>query len=281
MLNRPNTSTRQRIQEQMERMRPSFTLMYCSQDAKEPPISFKYEQRIFKLPPMQKVIISDVVGVPPGKAYDYSLGPSQPRPWRTKDTGRGPKERVTIAAAEKVVAHGVGLLWKRGVVMLTGAKSDMEEIERGSAMWRQDRQHRDEVIVGAFHKRLEDFIADPRNKHLSRPLMGRLEREAQTRLDSFRLQDSGVPVDTEFRCQAEDCSYWSMDASELKQHAQAAHGGEVILTGATAEVEKALEEREQKRQTKRAADLQAKRALLEAEAKEQPPAILGAVEAEV
>lgn len=263
-VSQPSASSRDKIREQMERMRPTFTLMYCSEDLKESPATFKYEQRTFRLPPMQKVAISDVTGVPPEKAYDRSLG-GQPQPWH----GRTPKDRVTIAPAEKVVSHGLGLLWRRGVVLLTGEPGDVAEIERGKAAWRVWRQHQDEVVLGAFHKRMEDFVSDPRNRHLPRPVMGKLEREAQSRLDSFRLQESGAPVDANLRCphSGDGCAYWSADADEMDRHVRASHGHDTVLTADTEAIDKALEEREVKRQEKRRAELEKKRAELEASAK--------------
>jgi hypothetical protein len=257
-------SARDRIRAQMERMRPTFTLMYCSEDPNENPASFKYEQRVFTLPPMKRVEISDLIGVPLDRAYDTIDG--QKKPWRTKTSGREPKETFTMAPADKVVSHAIGLLWDQGVVLLTGA-DDATEIEEGTKRWRTARQSQDEKIVGAFHARMEDFVSDPRNKHLPRPLMGKLERASQARLDRFRLQDAGAPVGADLRCQADGCSYWSPDPAELAIHMRASHGGEApVITADVVEIEKAQAERERKRAEKRADDLAKTKSRLMAEA---------------
>lgn len=251
-----NVPVRQRIREQMDRMRPAFTLVYCSEDPNEPPASFKYEQRRFDLPPMKKVQISDIVGVPKNRAYDTSDGTQ--RPWR----GKMPTERYTMAQADAVVDHGISLLWPQGVALLTGDETqDAAEIEAGTARWRTWRQATDEKIVGAFHARMEDFVSDPRNKHLPRPLMGKLERAAQARLDRFRLQEHGVPVNAELRCKAEGCAYWSADAGEMAIHVQASHGGVTSneMTADALAIEKADAEREARRAERRAKANEAKR----------------------
>jgi hypothetical protein len=273
MLNRPNTTARQQIKEQMDRMRPVFTAIYCSEDPKEAPVSFKYVQRRIVLPPMAKVPITDLTGVPKDKAYDMSSG--RPQPWR----GKQPKEKVTLASAEKVIGHAIAVLWKRGVTMLTGNPvTDNQNIQEATVRWREDRQLRDEAVMAAFHKREDEFISNPANKGRPRPIMGKLERESQTRLDNFRLAEYNAPVGTEMRCQYKDCSYWSPDAEELARHAQASHADELEITGDAAVAEKAAEEREAKRQEKRRQTIEEKRQRIEAEMKEAPPAILSALE---
>lgn len=255
------------IRRVLAQQRRAITLKYASEDPREDPVSFKYDNKPYFISPGKTLPIGDAMRVPKERAYDMSTGKA--RPWG----GKAQAATQRVADAEAVADFGLNQLWKYGVYVVTGDPAvDAVEEAAANGRWRKSRQELDEQIVGAYQKKIEPYLMDPRLRGQIPPIMGRSEKAAQARLDKFRAREAELPDGAQFRCPVAGCGFWSHDSAEMDTH-RSAHGPAavqatpltLVKTAEQDATEKAIAEYEAQRQAKRLATIAAKKAKLAAE----------------
>lgn len=167
--------------------------------------------------------ILDVYQAPAEKWYEFR---------KRKKAGANvqpPSPTVMVMQAADIVGYLAASFEDRGVVILTGDPKRDEDLKRlAKDRWMEYDIARCEFILAQYQKRCELFRSVAGNRGKPDPLMNKLERSAQERLDYYNvgLEDTGkmlcpVVIDNERRC-----GFYAEGKNaekSMKVHLQAAH----------------------------------------------------------
>lgn len=204
------------------------TSEHCQQDPKLaiPGIIGEYPEGYegaFKFDGTLKVY--DVYGAPPEKWVEYRKRKKQ-TPFANIDP---PTPTIMLQEVANIVGYLAASFEDRGLIILTG------DPEKDKARKKKARQiamdfdiERCQKVLAGYHKRCELFRAEAGNRGKADPLMNKLERGAQGRLDSYATAvDSGERLICPVRFGNEQrCGYFTEGkdrSGTMKLHMEKAH----------------------------------------------------------